>query len=72
MTVLAVAAEVLLVTNGLTGVRGPADLGLAPGACRVENTAKAGTVHPFAQMTEAIVDYWTQVPVEQLRRRLGT
>jgi len=62
-TVLGLAKRVLFVTNGLTGVTSPEDLGFPPGAFRVKNTAKQGRVHRFAAMTDAVVNSYPEMPV---------
>lgn len=64
-TVLGLAKRVLFVTNGLTGVRSPEDLGFPADAFKLKNTAKKNRVHRFAVMTDAVVDFHPDIPDSQ-------
>lgn len=60
-----VAKRVLFVTNGITGIRTPEDIGHGMEGVKIKNTAKASRVHRFAAMTDAVCDSHPEISVEQ-------
>lgn len=60
-----VADEVLLVTNGVSGVRSADDISLHDKKFVVDNTNKSGRVHEFYQVTDAPIDSRRDVTLKE-------